>query len=124
MQLRIQEIYKFDPPILEMRQKCCPVCKEGFIFFPKRMLPERKNALGYDISWDNVLTSIAHILRYFVVLTGVFCCSNCCSTVVLCCSYRSNGLVVKVLDSQSRGPVFKTTGWLQGRFNSSSFQGQ
>ena len=24
------------------------------------------------------------------------------------------GLVVKVLDSQSRGPVFKTTGWLQG----------
>ena len=25
-----------------------------------------------------------------------------------------NGLVVKVLDSQSRGPVFKTTGWLQG----------
>ena len=27
---------------------------------------------------------------------------------------RSNGLVVKALDSQSRGPVFKTTGWLQG----------
>ena len=26
----------------------------------------------------------------------------------------SNGLVVKALDSQSRGPVFKTTGWLQG----------
>ena len=27
----------------------------------------------------------------------------------------SNGLVVKALDSQFRGPVFKTTGWLQGR---------
>ena len=26
----------------------------------------------------------------------------------------SNGLVVKALDSQSRGPLFKTTGWLQG----------
>ena len=26
----------------------------------------------------------------------------------------ANGLVVKVLDSQSKGPVFKTTGWLQG----------
>ena len=26
----------------------------------------------------------------------------------------SNGVVVKALDSQSRGPVFKTTGWLQG----------
>ena len=26
----------------------------------------------------------------------------------------SNGLVVKALDSQSRGPRFKTTGWLQG----------
>ena len=25
-----------------------------------------------------------------------------------------NSLVVKVLDSQSRGPVFKITGWLQG----------
>ena len=25
-----------------------------------------------------------------------------------------NGLVVKVLGSQSRSPVFKTTGWLQG----------
>ena len=29
-------------------------------------------------------------------------------------SLLSNGLVVKALDSQSRGPVFKTTGWLQG----------
>ena len=26
----------------------------------------------------------------------------------------SNGQVVKVLDFQFRGPVFKTTGWLQG----------
>ena len=25
---------------------------------------------------------------------------------------NNNGLVVKVLDYQSRGPVFKTTGWL------------
>ena len=33
----------------------------------------------------------------------------------------SNGLVVKALDSQSRGPVFKTTGWLQGRLSLSSF---
>ena len=30
---------------------------------------------------------------------------------------RSNGLVVKTLDSQSRGPLFKTTGWLQGRLS-------
>ena len=26
----------------------------------------------------------------------------------------SNGLVVKVLDSQSKGTLFKTSGWLQG----------
>ena len=26
----------------------------------------------------------------------------------------SNSLVVKALDPQSRGPMFKTTGWLQG----------
>ena len=35
-----------------------------------------------------------------------------------------DGLVVKSLDSQSRGPVFKTTGWLQGRLSLSSFQGR
>ena len=33
------------------------------------MLPESKNALGYDTAWDNVITSIGHILRYSVVLT-------------------------------------------------------
>ena len=33
----------------------------------------------------------------------------------------SHGLVVKSLDSQSRGPVFKITGWLQGRLSLSSF---
>ena len=37
---------------------------------------------------------------------------------------RSNGLVVKALDSQSRIPVFKTTGWLQGRLSLSSFRGR
>ena len=37
---------------------------------------------------------------------------------------RSNGLVVKVLDSQSTGPEFKTTGWLQGKLNLSPFQGR
>ena len=36
----------------------------------------------------------------------------------------SNGLVVRVLDSQSRGPVFKSTGWLQGRLSLSSFRGR
>ena len=33
-------------------------------------------------------------------------------------------LVVKALDSQFRGPVFKTTGWLQGRLSLSSFRGR
>ena len=36
----------------------------------------------------------------------------------------SNGIVVKALDSQSRGSVIKTTGWLQGRFSLSSFRGR
>ena len=31
------------------------------------------------------------------------------------------GLVVKALDSQSRGPVFKSTRWLQGRLSLSAF---
>ena len=37
---------------------------------------------------------------------------------------QSNDLVVKMLDSQSRGPVFKATGWLQGRLSRSSFRGR
>ena len=39
-------------------------------------------------------------------------------------SFTSNGLVVKELDSQSRGPVFKTTGWLQVRLSLSSSRGR
>ena len=35
----------------------------------------------------------------------------------------SNGLVFKMLDSQFMGPVFKTTGWLQGQLSLSSFWG-
>ena len=40
------------------------------------------------------------------------------------CKQWSNGQVVKALDFQSRGPVFKTTGWLQGRLSLSSFRGR
>ena len=36
----------------------------------------------------------------------------------------SNGLVVKVLDSESRGPVLKTIEWFQSRLSFSSFRGQ
>ena len=36
----------------------------------------------------------------------------------------SYGLVVKVLDSQSRGPVLKTTGRLQGRLSLLSYRGR
>ena len=32
--------------------------------------------------------------------------------------------MVKVLDFQSRGPGFKTTGWLQGQLSLSSFRGR
>ena len=37
---------------------------------------------------------------------------------------RSNELMVKILDSQSRGPQFKTTGWLLGQLSLSSFLGR
>ena len=44
--------------------------------------------------------------------------------IMMTCSHvNSNGLVVKVLDSQSRGPMFKTTGWLQGWLSLSSIWG-
>ena len=36
----------------------------------------------------------------------------------------TNGLVVKALDYQSRGPVLKTTEWLQGGLSLSSFRGR
>ena len=38
--------------------------------------------------------------------------------------FTEDGLVFKALDFQSRGPVFKTTGWLQGRLSLSSFFGR
>ena len=38
-------------------------------------------------------------------------------TAFIAISIWSNGQVVKVLDFQFRGPVFKTTGWLQGRLS-------
>ena len=37
--------------------------------------------------------------------------------------FNLNGLVVKVLDSQSRSPVFKTIGWIQGWLSLSPFWG-
>ena len=37
---------------------------------------------------------------------------------------RTHDLVVKARNSQYRGPVFKTTGWLQGRLSLLSFQGR
>ena len=40
------------------------------------------------------------------------------------CASWSNGVVVKALDSQFRGPVFKTSGWLQGWLSLSSFRGR
>ena len=36
----------------------------------------------------------------------------------------SNGVVVKALDYQSRGLVFKITEWLQSRLSHSSFRGR
>ena len=33
----------------------------------------------------------------------------------------SNGLAVKALDSQSRGPVLKNTGWVEPRLSLPSF---
>ena len=37
---------------------------------------------------------------------------------------RSNGLVVKVLDPQYKGPEFITAAWLQGQLDLSHFQGR
>ena len=40
------------------------------------------------------------------------------------CNKWSDDQVVKSLDSQSWGPVFRTTGWLQGQLSLSSFEGR
>ena len=39
-------------------------------------------------------------------------------------SWKMQWPSAKVLDSQSRGPRFETTGWLQGQLSLSSFRGQ
>ena len=60
-----------------------------------------------------------YLLIYLNLYPTVYVYFNC----LLYCRW-SNGLVVKVLDSQSKSLVFKTTGWLQGRLNLLSFRGR
>ena len=53
-------MYGYDPPIMQMGQKCCPV----MLFFLKIMPFESNTALGYDITWHNALT----IFKYSLML--------------------------------------------------------
>ena len=57
---------------------------------------------------------VNQLLNYLIIFQMI-------SSTPLCLQI-SNGLVVKALDSQSRGPVFKTTWLLQGRLSLSSFR--
>ena len=68
---------------------------------------DRPGELCYNFSISNDLTQIVMELWSYGVM-----------------ELWSNGLVVKALDSQSRGPMFKTTGWLQGQLSLSSFRGR
>ena len=60
----------------------------------------------------------------FVFDLGIFSNKGRVSTPWKSGNLWGNGLVVKALDSQSRGLVFKTTGWLQGWLIPSSFGGR
>ena len=70
------------------------------------------------------ITTLYFLSKNFYILStkGVYQKTNLVKVYVSC--LWSNGLVVKALDSQSRVPVIKTTGWLQGRVSLSSFQGR
>ena len=59
----------------------------------------------------------------FVFDLGIFSNKGRVSTPGKSGNLWRNGLVVKALDSQSRGLVFKSTGWLQVRLSLSSFRG-
>ena len=48
---------------------------------------------------------------------------TCCLLITFSSFPYEHRWVVKGLDSQSRGPMFKTTGWLQGQLSLSSFRG-
>ena len=71
--------------------------------------------------WEKVLPSYVEIPR---PITSV---QEKIREIKLClfgdASIIGTSAVVKSLDSQSRGPVFKTAGWLQGRLSLSSFRG-
>ena len=62
----------------------------------------------------------SHFVEYTVCLTW----SYPAKVTTFVSYFHCNGLLVKVLDSQPRGPAFKTTGWLQGRLGLSSIGGQ
>ena len=69
-------MYEYDPPILELGQKYCSVCKEVFLYFSKMKSSESNSALGYDIASGNVLTNILNILRCSPILTAAKGLSN------------------------------------------------
>ena len=86
---------------------------------------------NFNTGMHYCIIKILKIVNYAFMSADFVCCNllQCCSypinqtfTMTGCAKipndfnvlhFRSNGLVVKALDSQSRGPVFKTTGWLK-----------
>ena len=67
---------------------------------------------------STLLTKLLASLLYYVLYCSLFFYATFWKTRV-----KLNGLVVKALDSQSRNPVFKINGWIQGQLSLSSFWG-
>ena len=100
-QLQMEDLPKWKKNVLQFGTK-----NISFIH-----LHQHQQVFKYKRTWRCVLDKWL-LLFNFVFILG-------------CSRYScSSGLVVKSLDSWSRGPVFKTTGWLQGWLSLSSFRGR
>ena len=106
-------------------QKTSPI--HQFIFEIKQLL-ESQDLKGHSHIWPcaypafEIFLGTQQLPRLLPRQICIFFNVHCIGKLLLRQSF--NGLVVKALDSQSRGLVFKTTGWLQGQLSLSSFPGQ
>ena len=109
--------------------------KFSYIFVKKYVKHMLKNHLQqiengityYSRTYENFIVKEDFNAEIFDTSIGCFCViHNFKSLIKECTCYKNpdNPACIDLILTQSRGPVFKTTEWLQGRLSLSSFRGR
>ena len=91
------------------------------------ILPNFKEHLFWKTPMNGCFWNLMKVLFDHEILSFWTCYEehiSCAFYKVIAPTQVVKALVVKALDSQSSGPVFKTIGWLQGWLSLSSFRGR